>query len=212
MATSPEPRAPRRSTRPVLLAAAAVLLLAGGAGYWWTRGEQTPAGSAPPPVTGTAPAIVDEDYEPPLPTAPEPYQVGLVLVTDQSGDYRVGGVAALFNGHFGSINDRNYPAAASWFDPSGVVDPTDPAAVARFAQDMSTTSDSDVVLRSVTSGPDVDTLLARVTFRSMQQAGYGPAERSTETCTDWDVTYVLRTAADGSYRIVRGTEVTSLPC
>lgn len=62
----------------------------------------------------------------------------------------------------------------------------------------------------VSRGPD-DGLLAKVTFCSTQQPGYGPPERKAETCTDWDIAYVLSVAADGGYRIVRSTDLLSQP-
>jgi hypothetical protein len=209
----PVRRAPRRPALPVALAAAAVLLLAAGGGYLWAGADRTgddPATASASPPAAPPSTMEQRDLEPP-PGTPEPSQVGLVRVADTTGDWRGTTVAALFDAHFSSINNRDYATAASYFDPSGVVDPTDPTEVAAFGEDMSTTTDSDVTLWTVTEGPD-GAVLARVTFRSTQQPGYGPPGRSAETCTDWDVTYVLRPTTDGAYRIVRGTDVLSRPC
>lgn len=53
-------------------------------------------------------------------------------------------------------------------------------------------------------------LRAEVTFRSEQRAGHGPVERSDETCTRWQVVYLL-SAGDGTYRMLHG-KGTSAPC
>jgi hypothetical protein len=52
----------------------------------------------------------------------------------------------------------------------------------------------------------------RITFVSHQQAGYGPKGRPNETCTRWDVTYLLSSPAAGQYKIVKATKATSRPC
>jgi len=180
--------------------------------YLGATGNQPARETAPTPFVADTSSIVDDPYVPPtsMPGATEPPQIGLVLVAAPD-DWRTTSVATTFDRYFTSVNNRDYATAAALFDASGVLDPTDPAQVAAFARDMSTTTDSEIVLGAVTSGPD-GAVLARVTFRSTQQAGYGPPERPDETCTDWNVTYVLSTAADGAYRILRGTDVTSGPC
>jgi hypothetical protein len=35
---------------------------------------------------------------------------------------------------------------------------------------------------------------------------------TAETCTGWNITYVVSVAADGRCRIVRGTDLLSQPC
>jgi len=62
-------------------------------------------------------------------------------------------------------------------------------------------------------GPDSSgrgVLAARVTFRSNQQAGYGPRERPNETCTAWDVTYSVSQPGGGD-KIFAG-KATNAPC
>ena len=204
-----------------------VLLLTAGVAYGLTRadgpdpalpaptGDVVTATTAPPDPATAPPDPVDETtYVPPPPEPPAaeplPAQVGLVTVVPGLADARAMEVAAMFDAHFGAINAGDYGAAAAYFDPDGVVDPGDPDQVATFAEDVSTTNDSDLVLHGLTDGPQPGRVLAHLTFRSQQAPGMGPRDRPAETCTRWDIVYELSTTA--GYRIVRGSQAQSTPC
>jgi hypothetical protein len=205
-----------------LIGAFLVLLLAGGA--WALTGDETPGqGAGDPPtvsyssypvdVTQAPPPTSDEPPAPvPTTAGPTPSVFGLVSVEAPLYDQRVQDVARMFDGHFRSINSRDYATAAGYFDPSGVVDPNQPAQVAAFADDVSTTQDSEIVLHSVTDGPQGSQVLAHVTFSSEQAAGRGPHGRESETCTRWEITYLLSSWGAGDYRIIRAATATSEPC
>jgi hypothetical protein len=116
----------------------------------------------------------------------------------------------MFDTHFSAVNAKDYARALSVYDPAGVINPNDPGQAADFQEAVSTTTDSQIMLRSI--GPSTRGVLdARVTFRSNQQSGYGPRERPSETCTAWDVTYTLTQPGGGGYKILAGT-ATNAPC
>lgn len=156
----------------------------------------------------------------PLPTSSEPSpsptpitSVGLVTTDETATDPRAAGVAAAFNTYFTSINSGDYRTAAALFDPAGkVLDPGNAKAVEAFGKSLSTTQDSDVVLRAVTDAAAPAAVAAEVTFRSNQQPGYGPKGREDETCTLWSIRYELSSDAGGGYRILRAKAEPSRPC
>ena len=126
-------------------------------------------------------------------------------------DPRAADVAAMFDSHFSAVNAKDYAKAIAAYDPAGVINPNDSAQASDFRQAISTTTDEQITLRSI--GPDSSgrgVLAARVTFRSNQQAGYGPRERPNETCTAWDVTYSV-SQPGGVYKIFAG-KATNAPC
>ena len=128
---------------------------------------------------------------------------------DRSRGYEV---ATLFDTYFSGINAKDYKRALALYDPSGVVNPGDPRSADTFSQGVSTTTDSDIVLHSVvddTSGKGV--VQARLTFTSHQSSGYGPGGRTNETCTRWDITYIL-SRPSGGYLIKGAGTVLSSPC
>ncbi|WP_327009929.1 hypothetical protein OHA72_23475 [Dactylosporangium sp. NBC_01737] len=107
--------------------------------------------------------------------------------------------------------DRSGPGPAL-YDPAGIVNPNNPKSVTKFSNDVATTYDDDITLRSVTADTTGKGVLqARLTFRSRQDAGKGPVGRPEETCTRWDVTYVLSRPA-GRYLIRAGNGASSAPC
>ncbi|MEV7192124.1 hypothetical protein AB0N81_09960 [Streptomyces sp. NPDC093510] len=107
-------------------------------------------------------------------------------------------VAAMLARFYGAINTRDHDKALTYYDPgSGVVDSA--AGRRKWTRAMSTTKDSRIVLGALSaSGAHT---LATVSFRSHQDAGYGPASNPGDTCDDWKVTYQL-TRTKG-YRIHR---------
>jgi hypothetical protein len=126
-------------------------------------------------------------------------------------DPRTADVAAMFDSHFAAVNAKNYAQALAAYDPAGVINPNDSSQASAYQRDISTTTDDQIMLRGI--GPDTSgkgVLAARVTFRSNQQAGYGPKERPNETCTAWDVTYTI-SRPGGAYKIFAG-KATNAPC
>jgi hypothetical protein len=175
--------------------------------------SSAPSGQAQPSGTRTgtprtsAPATTASPAK-----ATGPVTVGLVTIDPSVTDQRAAGVATMFNTHFTGINNKDYARAIQVFDPAGVLNPNDPDDLAQFQQGVSTTHDRDVLLRAV--GPPTTgkgTLEARLSFNSEQQAGYGPKERKNETCTHWDIWYVLTEPSSGQYRIL-GSRPTNSAC
>ncbi len=137
---------------------------------------------------------------------------GIVNTTAINSDPRAAAVAAMLDTYFSGINAHNYTQALSVFDPAGVLDPNSASEASRFAHDVSTTTDSDVVVQSVADASTGNAaLIAVVTFVSHQQSGYGPSGSRNETCTNWRVTYTLTQTGAGGYRILRG-EATHTHC
>jgi hypothetical protein len=99
-------------------------------------------------------------------------------------------VADTLDTYFGGINAHDGAQAASAFDPSGTVDPTDPAQVAQFQQDISTSTDDQVVIHGIQPGPaPAGGYLVALSFRSQQDPAFGPG--GNEACTNWSLTYRL---------------------
>jgi eukaryotic-like serine/threonine-protein kinase len=121
-------------------------------------------------------------------------------------------VGGLFDRYFSGINAKQYEQVLALFDPSDFLNPNDPAQVKSFTRGVSTSTDSQVVLRSITDDAAVDgDLDARLTLQSHQAAGFGPPGSPDETCTNWDITYQLRPAG-GGYRILKPQAVAHTPC
>jgi serine/threonine protein kinase len=132
----------------------------------------------------------------------QPTNVGIVAIGDSiSGGSAATAIAGIFNTYFSGINSKNYQQALSVFDPSGVIDPNSSSQVQQFADGVSTTTDSAVTLVNI--GPSGGSVAqsAEVQFTSNQQAGYGPQDDPSATCTNWDVTYVLSQDSSGNYLI-----------
>jgi eukaryotic-like serine/threonine-protein kinase len=161
------------------------------------------AGGAPPASASPAPSTSDS-------SAPPPGPVGLVDVSAVATDARASDVGSMFDAYFSSINAKQYDQAVQLYDPSGSINPNDANQRQAFAKGVATTTESAVKLLSI--GADGDTVPVHVTFVSNQQPGYGPKGRENETCTQWDVTYALRSPAAHQYRIFRATKATSQPC
>jgi eukaryotic-like serine/threonine-protein kinase len=205
--TSPRPQRGRRrgvvGVLGLLLAAGLVVGVADGL-------RHTPAASGAPvsQSNSTSNNSVDSPTDPaaasgvPATSAP-PTSVGMVQIDPGiAGDSRAAQVAAMFNAYFSGIDDRNYPAALAEYDPNGVVNPNDPKQASEFEQAVSTSNDTDVDLLSIGPGdPSAPASSARLTFQSHQAAGYGPAGNTGETCTDWNLTYVLTQSSAGGYLI-----------
>ncbi|MCA2215392.1 hypothetical protein [Jidongwangia harbinensis] len=165
--------------------------------------ETEPTPDLPPDQTEPTPEV-------PEPTPEVPDQVGLVRIDAGLPDPPAAEVARVFDTYFSGINTKDYDSVRPVLDPAGVVDPTDDAQMAVFAEGTATTQDSDITLRSI-EGADGDPVRALVTFRSRQDAGDGPKGRSQETCTHWQIRYDLSHDTTAGYRIVRG-KATDRPC
>ncbi|ATO13224.1 hypothetical protein CO540_04775 [Micromonospora sp. WMMA2032] len=134
-----------------------------------------------------------------------------VVAYDAVADRPAGrGVAEMFARWFSAINSRDWRAALRTYDPAGVVDPTDPKQRRSFIHGMSETRDNNATLRAVSSS-GAETL-AELTFTSRQSPGYGPPRAPNETCTRWQVTYVLSHSDAYGYRIIRPRYADSSPC
>jgi hypothetical protein len=143
------------------------------------------------------------------PPVPESAPVHLVTVDPRAMDPRADAVAEMLDTYFRGINERDYRAVATILDPAGDLDPGVPAQLRAFAEGTSTSRDSGIVLHGLTDAGS-GRLRAVVSFRSDQRAGHGPPERRNETCTRWEIVYLLTPYGDG-YRILRG-DGTNRPC
>jgi hypothetical protein len=175
----------------------------------------TPA-AAPEPGDGDGEVVTAARTATSLPTSTptvEPTRdtvVGLVTIDPlAAADDRGVAVATMFEAYFRGINTRDIASTMVHYDPAGVINPNDTAQVTGFAQAVSTTTDTDIVLHRI--GTADNGVQAVVTFRSQQAPGYGPKGRPNEACTAWDITYTLSGAAQSHYRIL-GSNATNRPC
>jgi hypothetical protein len=203
----------------VASSALAVLLVIGTIMLVWARRPGTepvavPAITATRVTTAPNPQPVTTVSTRPPPSSTPPSspatKVGLVDIGAVQNDPRAPDIGAMFDIYFSAINNRDYDRALSVYDPSGNVDPNNPAHRQAFIDGVSTTTDSDASVLSI--GGDGTATTARLTFQSTQQAGKGPIPRPQETCTRWDVTYVLSSPAQGQYRILRAAQAQNRPC
>lgn len=185
----------------VLVAALVIAVVLGGPRL---LGDEPQATTRPAATATIAP--VPTEHRPIL----EEHEIRLVTVDPAVTDPRAGAVADMFETFFTGINDRDYQAVSGVLDPAGELDPGIPGQMAAFARGTSTTRDTDVVLRDLTS-VTARRVRAVVTFRSSQRAGHGPPGRLDETCTRWRVGYLLTSGRDTGYRI-READATTEPC
>jgi hypothetical protein len=129
-----------------------------------------------------------------------------------SGDSEASAVAQMFNTYFGGINSRDYQQTLSVFDPNGIVDPNVNSQAQNFIDGVKTSSDSHVTLVNVDPSDGSTVQSAEVQFTSHQQAGYGPGDDPSATCTDWDITYVLTQGSSGGYLINKVSGATDSGC
>ena len=210
------PAALVRSSGRILVGVMLAVVLAGGGAYLITDrlaggsdSGSSGSGSAGGGATTASATTATADN---TTTAPEPRpatapttsaaatRVGLVTVSRPSA--LAERVAAMFDTYFSGINNHAPGQALAVFDPSGRLDPTDADQADRFAHDVSTTHDDEIVLGRVADNGD--SVSATVHFRSHQQAGYGPASNPSQTCNRWSVAYTLSDNG-GELRILRGT-------
>lgn len=104
-------------------------------------------------------------------------------------------VVSFFTRYFEAINAAEYDRVWSMMAPGLRGESSD-----RLARGLSTTLDTGVDVRSVTSKPD-GTVLAHVMFTSIQAADKGPGG---DTCDNWDLDYLLVPVGD-SWQIKAAT-------
>jgi hypothetical protein len=128
-------------------------------------------------------------------------------------DPRATAVASMFDAYFTGIDQKDYQAALSEYDPAGTINPNDAQQAQQFEKGVSSSDDTDIVLASVgPAGRTSPATSAQVTFQSTQSAGMGPPDATGETCTKWQLTYVLSQAANGSYLIFNVSSATDQAC
>jgi hypothetical protein len=166
------------------------------------------------PDSGFTPSDSDTETDTPSPTptptptpTPSPTtSVGAVQIDSSVvDDPRAAQVATLFNDYFTAITAKNFDAVFALYDPAGDLNTNDQSQRDALEKADSTSSDDDGTLTALSpSGTDPVTT-ANVTFRSRQQAGYGPGNNPDQTCTMWSLTYTLSYTSDGRYLIKSAT-------
>lgn len=222
-AVTPAPAKSRAGAIGVVAVAAVVMaaILVGGYGMLPTLGDTaresgSDASTAPTAVIADPGTRTPTTTRPPATGTSTPAQqsaVGVVDIRPVREDTRAAAVAAMFDRYFSGVNTKDYRRALSVYDPAGTVDPSDPAQAAEFSRAVSTSTDSDVVIRELrddTTGAGA--VEARVSFTSHQAAGYGPKARPQQTCTKWEVTYVLTFTTGAGYRILRNSRFSNAGC
>jgi hypothetical protein len=146
-------------------------------------------------------------------TQAAPSTVGIVDISAVNYQPQATPVGQMFDTYFTGINQKNYAQALRMYDPAGVVDPADPDQVNTFSQAISTSTDSGVALTELhqdTTGQGA--VEARVVFTSHQSAGYGPDPFPEQSCTHWDITYVLSDDQSVGYRILGNSQHNNSAC
>lgn len=147
------------------------------------------------------------------PVQPPPTQVGIVQYDQVQGNSQAEPVAQMFNNYFSGINDKDYQRSVNVFAPSSpIVNPNSPLSEPAFANADRTSHDTDVALVNLDPAGGGVVTSAEVTFQSTQAAGLGPPDAPYETCTQWDITYVLTTSPSGEYQIYRTSSDLDSPC
>jgi hypothetical protein len=197
----------------VTLVVAAALLLGVGSGAVAVHlngrpdpdpGTTAATGSAIPTTTATTrtavptPTYAAPTYTAPPTPPPASTMIGIVDVTKVRADTRAQTVGTVLNEYFSGINDRDIARTLAVMDPAGVVNRNDPRQVEKFRADVSTTTDTDIVVHWIRAYDTTGGTLAGVTFTSRQDARYGP---DGQTCTHWSLTYIL----SSQFQIVRTT-------
>ena len=174
-------------------------------------GSQTTYNAAYP---SSAPATSPSPSPSPSPSSAPPTSSGMVqIASDLVTDPRSTAVASMFNAYFTGIDQKNYPAALAEYDPAGTINPNDAQQAQSFEQGVSSSDDTDVVLASIgPAGQSTPATSAEVTFQSTQTAGMGPPDDTAETCTKWQLTYVLSQASNGSYLIFNVSSAADRAC
>jgi len=206
----------------VVLVGVALALVAGAYPLvdGWLSGADGGTGTGaytqvPPASTAAAPTGGGGGTAEPAPfdrgASPSPaVDLGVMKVAGAAaGHPEATNVATMLAGYYSAINNGDYATLKAFYDPRGVVNPDDARQWATFTQSMSTTVDSEVLLRGIAT--TANGVTADVVFISNQSPGFGPRGREQETCTRWTVSYTLSRGGAAGFRIVRST-AQSLPC
>jgi len=138
----------------------------------------------------------------------QPLVVGIVDLSAVSSDSRAPEIGRVLNEYFSGINQRDWARAMSVLD-AHVVDSSDPTAVASFEQDLSTTNDSNVVVKLIQSASDAPSgISATVTFQSNQDPSLGP---DGQGCTLWNLEYLFSGDGPTSFLVYK-TRGSHDPC
>ena len=186
--------AARSVRRPLVLATAGVVVvgLALGVGQWVSRPSSSPlavASSAPPAPSPGAPTTIGPTTVAPTTVASAPAPTSgvadrqiavaagithpaLDAVADRLGDY------------FRALNGKNYETAFGYFSPDSAVAGN---GLAAFRKNNSSTEVQRQRIVAIEDLP-ADRLLVTVTYRSTQDARFGP---NGAPCADWRLAYEL---------------------
>ena len=185
--------APPERRRPIAmwLPLAALVAVLGGLASWYLPGQHSTRTSASarsssgaePPADGGQPRAISGS---PVASTPSPVVIGstaVALSPGVSGQAEAGSVARFLTQYFAAINDHDYQAYISLFEPAGQQN----GSAEKFRSGYRTTTDSDetlVALSALANGK----LAASLTFDSHQD----PADSATGTaCTTWGITLYL---------------------
>src|SRR6266508_922708 len=195
---------PRRNWRTAITVALALVVV--GSAMVAAAMDRSPEARTDHPVIPAPPAAESALVAPEPSTADTPSR--LASATPQRSGPSPSTPASALPVSVGMVDVQ----ALALFDPSGFLNPNDPAQVKSFTEGVSTSTDSQVVLRSITDDAAAEgDLDVRLTLQSHQAAGFGPPGSPDETCTNWDITYQLRPAG-GGYRILKPQAVAHTPC
>ena len=191
--------------------AVVLVLLAGGLGAWYYFGRPRPPASASsaartprPQATQPSPSYSSRPTAPSRPAAPP--ESKLVVLGPGVAGPNAAGVAAFLTRYFAAINQHDYQAFSSLFEPGA--SPVQSGAEFRSGYRTSRDSGGRLVTLGQTAGGE---WAASLTFDSHQD----PASSATHTsCTTWGVTFDL-VPVGNSYLIgpaPPGYQASARPC
>ena len=191
----------RRADRLKLLSIGAVVLVVAGVvltALLLTRhggsSSQPPSSPAAGPTSSTSldtPTSIPPPSEPSASPQVSTTPAVIGVVTIKSDSTVAHDVASTLDTYFSGINNRDF--SSTWAELS-TAEQGQLGGFDQFAQQLSTSTDSDVVLHSALDNGN-GTASADVSFTSMQSGDLGP--NPGETCTQWDLTYNLVSSTDG---------------
>jgi hypothetical protein len=186
-ADQPAPAPPSGRRRPLTLPIAALIVLlaaaVGGAGSWYAvrkapAAHQSAIAPASTPATSSPPSqsTTSGSPSPPVPS-PRPSNALVSLAPAAAGYPDAGAIQPVITEYFRAINSRDYTGYLTTQSAGNA--PTEQ----QFQTGFRSTTDSHVVVTSITTAPDGRSA-ADVTFTSRQQPQDGP---DGESCTNWQV-------------------------
>ena len=159
------------------------------------------------PTSAYSPTYSPSPTPPPPPPPPPPTsQVGGVQIDSSLlNDPRAVPVATLFDAYFSGITAKNFDAVFALYDPSGDLNTNDPQQRSGFEKGVSSSTDDNGTLRSLSPDGSGPASTAEVSFQSHQAPGKGPSDDPQQTCSLWTLTYTLTYTSDGKYLIKSAT-------